>query len=126
TNARTYYRHLRDIIGTSYNGTYMARWADHYGRLLPAQNFSSHLAFIVQRMNFILGQLNTLAPNVPFAITSNNGLDFLVNATNTLIRGNAATDVKDIYFADSATPLPVTWLTATSWQTATPISLQLG
>src|SRR5262249_48945395 len=30
-NARAYYHHLRDIIATTYNGTYMARWTAHYG-----------------------------------------------------------------------------------------------
>src|SRR6185503_13620192 len=45
--ARAYYGHLLDIIATTYNGTYLARWANQFGRLLPAQPFASHLAFIV-------------------------------------------------------------------------------
>jgi hypothetical protein len=124
--ARAYYRHVRDIIATTYNGTYLGRWAAHFGRLLPAQDFAGHLAFIVQRSNFLLSQLNTVAPNAPFAITTSNGLDFLVATNRVLIRGTAATDVRDIYLAGQSAPLAVTWLSPTSWQTAAPIPLQLG
>jgi hypothetical protein len=104
----------------------MGRWAAHYGKLLPAQNFAGHLAFIVQRATFITSQLNGLAPNVAFAITSNNGNDFLVTSNSTSIQGTAATEIKEIYLDGVPNPLTVTWLTATSWRTATPIPLLLG
>src|SRR6185369_4871413 len=69
--ARTYYGHVADVIATTYNGDYLSRWAAHFGRLLPAQNLASHLAFIVQRVNLVKTLLNSAIPNAAFAITSN-------------------------------------------------------
>ena len=121
--ARLYYQHLRDIIATTYNGSYMGYWSANFGRLLPAQPFASHLAFIVQRSNFILSQINTRSPKVPFSITSNNGADFLTNRTPVLIKGTAWLDVKEIRLAGSPAPIELVWTAANAWQTTVPLIL---
>lgn len=124
-NARRYYFHLHDIIATSYNASYLAYWASNYGRLLPAQPFARHLTEHVQRSNFILAEIQRggRAPRVSFAITSNNGQDFVTNQTPALLRGNAWIDVKEIRLEGNPTPLALTWVTPTSWQVSMPLNL---
>ncbi|HWN95968.1 MAG TPA: lamin tail domain-containing protein, partial [Methylomirabilota bacterium] len=117
--ARTYYGHLLDIIATTYNGTYMTRWADHFGRLLPAQPFASHLAFLIQRANFVTSQVNAAVPNVPFAITSSGGNNFGTTNDTITLTGTAALGVKQIGI--NGVNYPVTWTSLTAWSLRIPL-----
>ena len=74
-NRRLFYTHLNDLINTSFNTTYLAPWTAHYGSLV-GQDFSGVLNYIGQRANYARGQFPA---QVPFAITTNGGQDFLVN-----------------------------------------------
>ena len=121
--ARLYYQHLRDIVTTTYNGSYLGYWSTNFGRLLPAQPFASHLSFIVQRSNFILSQINSRLPKVAFSITSNNGADFITNQTSVLIRGNAWLDVKEIRLAGNPAALELAWTSPRAWQATVPLIL---
>jgi hypothetical protein len=90
-NARAYYCHLLDIIATTYNASYMTRWANHFGRLLPGQNFASHLAFISQRAAVVSNAVNgAVSPNVAFAITSNGGNSFTTTSNTITLTGTAS------------------------------------
>jgi hypothetical protein len=120
--ARAYYCHLLDIIATTYNANYMTRWANHFGRLLPAQNFSSHLSFLVQRSDFVTSQVNSAVPNVSFSITSNNGNNFGTTNNTIMLTGNAGLSVKTILVNGVA--YPINWVTITSW--SIPIALFAG
>jgi hypothetical protein len=117
--ARAYYSHLLDIIGTTYNGNYMTRWANHFGRLLPAQDFAGHLAFLIQRANFVTTQVNSAVPNVAFAITSNGGNNF--GTTNNIINliGSANLSVRTIEVNGVA--YPITWTSVTGWSVSIPL-----
>jgi hypothetical protein len=117
--ARAYYCHLLDIIGTTYNAGYMTRWANHFGRLLPAQNFGSHLSFLVQRANLITSQVNAAVPNVAFAITSNGGNNFSTSNNTINVTGNAALNIKSIEINGVA--YPINWLTVSSWSISVPL-----
>lgn len=117
--ARAYYCHLLDIIATTYNANYMTRWANHFGRLLPAQNFAGHLSFLVQRANFVTSQVNAIVPNVAFSITSNSGNNFSTTNNTIMLTGNAGLSVKSIEVNGVA--YPINWLTVTSW--SIPIAL---
>ena len=118
-NARAYYGHLLDIIGTTYNGSYMTRWANHFGRLLPAQNFAGHLQFLIQRANFVTAQVNAAVPAVPFAINNNGGNNFgLTNNTITLT-GTAPLGV--FFIQVNGIVYPVTWTGTTAWSLSYPL-----
>jgi len=117
-----YYGHLHDIITTTYNGDYMAHWADNFGGLLPGQNFAGHLSFIVQRASFVLGQLNSLVPQVDFEITTNAGQPFSVDDVVATIEGNGWINVREIRLAGSDAPLELTWTDLDSWRATVPLA----
>lgn len=117
-NRRLYYCHLLDIINTTYNTTYMAHWTSHYGSL-ASQDYSSILTYIGQRRSFVLSQIPA---KVPFAITTNNGLDFTVDTTSTTLEGNAWYDVKFVLLEGQPEPLALTWPTISKWRTSVPLN----
>ena len=119
-HARTYYAHLLDIIATTYNGNYMTRWATHFGQLLPGQPFSSHLSFLVQRANFVTGQVNAAVPNVAFAITSNGGNGFETGNNMVTLTGTAPLGVQFIMV--NGVVYPITWTSMSAWSVTVPLA----
>jgi hypothetical protein len=117
--ARSYYGHVQDIIATTYNGTYLGRWAAHFGRLLPAQPFASHLAFIVQRVGVVNGQVNAAIPNIAFAVTSNGGNNFGTNNDIITLTGTAPLAVKEIEI--NGVRYPISWVSNTGWSLRIPL-----
>lgn len=121
---RAYYGHLYDIINTSYNGTYMTYWANHLGQLLPAQDFSSHLQFIIARSNWVLtgapDAIMKAIPQVAFAITTNGGSPMTVTTSSVTLDGTGWIDVASLM--NASTPLMLTWTNQTSWQTTVPLN----
>ena len=67
--------------------------------------------------------LSQLPREVPFAITSNRGADFLTNQTSITLRGSAPIGVQHVTLTGSANPLPITWLNATNLQVTLPLLL---
>jgi len=117
--ARAYYCHLLDIIATTYNGNYMTRWADHFKRLLPAQDFAGHLSFIIQRAAFITSAVNSAVPNVAFSITSNGGNNFGTTNDTITLTGTAPLSVKEIEI--NGVSYPITWTSTTAWSLRVPL-----
>jgi hypothetical protein len=117
--ARAYYGHVLDIIVTTYNGNYMTRWANHFGRLLPAQGFAGHLSFLVQRVGIVTSQVNSAIPNVSFAITSNSGNNFGTTNDTLTLTGTAALSVKEIQV--NGVSYPLTWTSTTAWSLRLPL-----
>ncbi len=104
---RLYYGHVRDVLNTSYNTTYMKRWTDQLGLLLPAQPFASHLSFIGQRNNYLANEIaNRVSPAYPFAIT---GYQSTVAAPHAVISGRSWIDVKDVWLRGLPRPLELSW-----------------
>ncbi|MBM3847944.1 MAG: hypothetical protein FJ405_16870, partial [Verrucomicrobia bacterium] len=119
-NNRTYLRHLRDIINTTYNTSYMAYWVDHYDNFTPGQNFGEILTYIQNRSATARGRFPR---QVPFGITSNGGRTFATNSPIALIAGSAWLDAKNIA-APGAPSLPAfTWTSVTNWRAAVPVIL---
>jgi len=117
--ARSYYGHLQDIIATTYNANYMTRWASHFGRLLPAQGFAGHLAFIVQRAGVVNNAINAAVPNAAFAITSSAGNSFATTNNTITFTGTAPLAVKTIEI--NGVSYPITWTTTTAWSIQLPL-----
>ena len=115
-NLRAYYGHLYDIISTTFNTAYMGRWTSHYG-LLANQDFSNILSYIGNRASYVMGQLPT---TTPFAITSNNGHNFVTNSSQILLSGTAPIQIKTIQVNGIAYAL--NWSTLTNWSLTVPLS----
>lgn len=115
-NLRAYYCHLYDIINTTFNTTYMSRWTAHYGSLAN-QDFTSILNYIGTRANYVLGQMPT---NTAFAITSNNGNNFLTNNTPITLSGTAPVQVKTILV--NGIEYALTWTSLTNWTLTLPLA----
>jgi hypothetical protein len=111
-NLRLYYGHLLDIIGTTFNSTYLTPWANHYAELAE-ENYSSLLNYINQRRSYVL---SAIPAKIAFAITTNGGADFSVAQTTTTLDGNGWYDVRFIQRGGRAEPLSVTWTSATKWR----------
>lgn len=122
-NQRVYYRHLRELINTTWNQAYIGPWADHYDNFLPGQNFSGIVGYITRRGNYVLSRL---PGDAPFAVTSNHDPDLLVNETNIILRGTAPLEVQDFLLEGAPGVLPVTWINATNWQVSLPLLLGLN
>ena len=104
---RLYYGHLYHLLSTSYNYTYMVHWADQFGQFLAGQNFASHLSFIDQRSQYLLGQINSrVAPRYAFEITDPNST---VDTDYAQVSGKAWINVHQIYLDGIDTPLDVQW-----------------
>ena len=118
-NLRLFQWHLLDLINSTYNTAYLSRWTSHYGKLL-GQDWSGINTYVSQRVTSVNAQV---AKPIPFAITNNNGQDFLVTTPAVLIGGNSWLNIQQITLAGSSTPLPFTWASATRWLTTVPLIL---
>src|SRR2546422_5165749 len=116
-NRRLFYGHLDDIINTTFNRAYLAPWATHYSSLLVGQNYSGVVNYMAQRAGYVRSQL---PPSIPFAVTTNGGQDFMVNAPSAVIGGNGWINVKQIQIEGQPTPSPISWTGLNTWQTTVP------
>ena len=107
--------HLLDIIETTYNSTYISPWVSHF-RTVTGPSSTSKLSYINSRSTYVLGQLPS---SIPFAITTNGGANFSVEASNTVIEGDAWIDVFTIQVNGVQTP--ITWTDAENWQITAPL-----
>jgi hypothetical protein len=114
-NRRTYLNHMFDIIDTTFNTSYIAPWATHYGAV-AGQDVSDILNHITARVRTVLSQLPT---NTTFAITSNGGNDFGTSNSTVTIAGTAPIQVKTIEV--NGVPYPVTWTSSTNWTLTVPL-----
>ncbi|NUN16005.1 MAG: lamin tail domain-containing protein [Myxococcales bacterium] len=130
SNKPTYYGHLYDIIQSAYNDSYMAYWRDHFGKLLPGQNFSAHHQFLVARSNHVLnGASDSILktyPKVEFAVTTNGGADLVVFADWVTVEGSGWIDVREVTLVGSNVPLLLNWWNNTAWQTDVVLSCGLN
>ncbi len=126
TLSRLYYGHLHDILSSSYNGAYMAPWCDHFGALLPAQDFAGHLQFIVARSDWVMSAapdaVTKAIPKVSFQITTNGGAPLSVPAAMITLDGLGWVDVAEVRLSPSNTVVPLVWSSKTAWQASVPLS----
>ena len=106
-----YYGHLHDLCQTAFNSTYMTPWLAYYGSVV-GQSFTGNAGYIDARRTSILSQLPA---NAPFAITTNGGADFSVNAAAAALAGTGWINVREIRRPDTGAALDLTWTTDTTW-----------
>lgn len=124
---RLFWGHMRDILNTTYNTSYMTRWIEYYGNLagenlanMPPTG-SSILDIITVRGAHAWSQINANAPFVAFDITSNGGAGFSVNDDQVTIEGNGWIDVREFRLQGQSDPIPATWTGFNTWQITLPI-----
>jgi hypothetical protein len=118
--ARAFYGHLYDIVTTSYNATYMARWADQFGHLIPGQDFGGPLQFLAARADWAVSgapdSVKSAIPQVAFQITTNGGAPLAVDTSSVTLDGLGWVDVAEVRRAGSNAAVPVTWTGKATWQ----------
>ncbi|MCI0634064.1 MAG: CotH kinase family protein, partial [Actinobacteria bacterium] len=105
-NTRRFYVHLQDIIATTFNREYMQHWTAHYGEA-AGTNFAGFLTDIEARGRYVLTRIPR---EVPFAISTSDGQDFTVDATEVELRGTAWINVSTILLAGVEAQPPLAWL----------------
>lgn len=118
-NLRLYYGHMRDMIRTFFNAAYMTAWTTHYGTM-AGEGYGNYATYIAQRGSYVLQQLNSVAPNVPFNITTPGGQQ--VDNVTATVAGDGWIDVREIRLDGEAAPLDVTWTDFDSWTTTVAIA----
>ncbi len=115
---RLYWGNLRDIVNTSYNTNYMARWTAHYGSL-AGQNYAGILSYIGQRGSSALKQLPALSP---LAITTFSGDKLVTNVAAITLRGTAPYTIKRLQLNTNTPVAGFNWTAAQTWETVLPLS----
>jgi hypothetical protein len=114
---RLYEGHMLDMIENTYNSDYFTEWALNYS-YIAGQDFSTHINYVDFRGDLVL---TALAPQVPFAITTNSGVNFSVTSEATDLQGAGWIDVDEIRVAGTLNPLDVTWLDEDTWEINIPL-----
>lgn len=110
-NNRLYLAHIRDLCMTSLEPAYVQSWLTHYGTVTN-HNYAASLTWLNARRTYAL---SVLPAAVPFAITTNSGADFSVNAHTTTLTGTGYLDIRSIQRNGSEIPLELVWTSSTAW-----------
>lgn len=110
-NQRAYLAHVRDLCMTVLDPAYVQTWLTSYGAVTN-HNYNAQVLWLTQRRNFALTQIPA---SVPFAITTNSGADFSVNAHTATLTGTGWLDIRTIRRNGSAIPLNLRWTNNTTW-----------
>ncbi len=121
---RLYLAHALNIIKTTYNGDYMKRWADHYGSLLPGQNFDAHYNYIDARSRNAKAQLTRMAPTTTFRLVTGNGGPVAVDTLTATIQGQAGIHLHRLLHVETGDVLVPRWLDLDTWEAT--LTLQPG
>jgi len=114
---RRYYGYLHDVLTTAYNQNYMSYWTTHYGSLLPNQNFGTHLTYINNRHNYLMGLLSAqVGTETPFSITTTN---CTVDTPFKIVEGTAWINVDKITVGGEK--LSVEWPAMKNWEAEVPL-----
>ncbi len=118
---RMYLAHVNNILETTYNERYMQRWADHFGELLPGQNFQRHLDYIASRSRNVASQVNRMAPERTFLIATNNGQDFEINESSVIIEGRGGLSLHRLRHEETGDLIAPEWTDLDRWQITIPL-----
>jgi hypothetical protein len=116
-NNRAYLAHVRDLCQTVLDPAYVSSWLAHYGSV-TGHDYSASVAWLGQRRTNALSQLPAA---VPFAVSTNGGADFQVDALRVTLAGTGWLDVDAVRLAGNPVPLVVTWTGPTLWRVELPL-----
>ena len=117
---RLFYQHLNDIIGTSFNSTYLAPWVAHYATFnASGGNWNDIITYVDARVAFVQSQIATAYPATPFDITTSN---FSTASSTATVSGAGWIDVRTILIQSGGLNLPVTWTSGSAWSVTVPVA----
>ncbi|MBM97937.1 MAG: hypothetical protein CMJ77_02335 [Planctomycetaceae bacterium] len=119
-NLRLFWGHMNDLVNQGFNGSYISRWASHYGQLMGS-NLSGETNLITTRANEARSQARRAIPVVDFQIQTNGGRDLSVNDATVTLRGTGWIDVREVYWKETGTQLDVTWTSSDDWRLEIPL-----
>ncbi len=117
---RLFLGHLKHLIDTKFNATYLGPWLAHYSAC-TGENYTGYTTNITNRNNHVLSQISMQIPVVAFSITTNGGLDFSAASAHAVLEGDGWVDVREIRLNGSPDSLPVEWLDGNSWRVTVPL-----
>jgi hypothetical protein len=124
---RIFYAHLVDLVRTAYTTDHLGPWCSQLQALIPTQSFDAHCAFMDARAAHVRsGDSNSITarfPEVPFAITTNDGADFTVSGATVTLEGTGWVDVSRIYANADPIESTVTWLDRQTWAVELPLDV---
>lgn len=109
--------HVKDLTETAFNSSYASSWASHL-TTLTGDNLNSFPGYITGRANAVGG---SLPGEIPFAITTNSGIDFSVTESVVDLEGRGWIDVFSIQI--NGVMVPVTWIDAETWMVSVPLMI---
>jgi len=122
-NLRRYYGILLDMIDTTFNSAYVTPWAQDQGKLV-GRGYTGHVSYIQNRANYVTSQINSRAPQIPFAITTSDPLN-VGHTSQATITGSGWVNVDEIRLASNGQTLAATWSgggsVANTWQVTVPV-----
>lgn len=118
---RLYLAHVNNILTTTLNESYMTRWAEHFGELLPGQNFNSHLNYMVSRASSARSQVARMAPQTNFGITTNGGSDLEVSTSTVALEGNGNLNLHQLRHNESGLIIAPEWIDLETWRIVVPL-----
>ena len=116
---RMYLAHLNDVVLTTYNERYMTRWAEHFGELLPGQNFSSHLSYVISRSKSIQSQVRRDAPSTAFSLQTPS--DQSVDSATIELQGTGKLDLHHFLHVETGQTYKPTWTGLDTWTLSFPL-----
>jgi hypothetical protein len=117
---RIYLAHVNDILLTTFNERYMTRWAEHFGELLPGQNFASHLRYVISRANSVQSQVRRDAPSTAFSLQTPS--DQRVDTTTIELKGTGKLDLHHFLHVETGEIYRPTWTNLDSWNLSFPLT----
>lgn len=126
-NRRLYAGHLRHLCQTAFTNAHLDPIINHLHSASVAgrtQYATTLRSYVTNRRNFVLAQIATQFPNIPFTITTNGGEDITTGDPSTVIEGRGWIDVRSIHVSRNggpAEPAPVAWLDAQRWRLTLPV-----
>ena len=120
-NRRLFYKHLLDIVQTTYNAAYLGPWAEHYSQVTGLDLATFFQEYIEDRSQFVLAELARVAPSVSFEITTNGGESLTVDAASILLSGKGWIDIHSVQLVGSDEPVDLVWTAQDRWQIELPL-----
>ena len=115
---RLLYAHALDIIGSTYNTSYMTYWVNHYAQFAPGQDYTEFLGFIAARTDAVNGEIDAAGGNAAFAL---DGPTTLTTDDNLVtLSGTAPVRITTILI--NGVEYPVTWTSVSTWSIRVPVS----
>jgi hypothetical protein len=117
-NKRVFYRHLWEIVQSTFNTDYLSEWANHYSCFLPTEDLNRFMPYVRTRSAFALAEIERAIPQVPFSISTDN--NFSTPSTMAIIEGKGWLDVHQIRIAGGET-VSLDWRDTDTWRISVPV-----